>query len=612
MQPHSSTSSGRGTRGTTPRTRRRLLALATAAAVPAAFVIAPTAQAATPSAAVARVTPAKATKVDKTSAREAKRVDSVPTPRLGWYKCYGGAECATVSLPLDYDQPKGAKVTVAVLRVKARNQRNKIGSLFVNPGGPGGSGVQIALAASQFLGEGVLDRFDVVGFDPRGTNFSDNLRCFKNIGDQSTALTGFERPFPYTSAEERAWIASSKTLGRACSTTGKPLSASMSTAEVARDMDVLRRAVGDKRLTYLGFSYGSYLGQVYANLFPDRVRALALDGVLDPIAWAGTPKTAARPQTDRLRSADGSWRALREILVRCDKVGGTKCTFAPGDPVKNLAVIANRLKAKPLEIDGPGGPFTFTYADMVNVLLGALYSPTGHQEVVSFLTQLWILTEPPATATSAARSRATAQLVKITKAIERRQRHGWDFPYENGFEAFLGVLCTDGLNPRRAEDFTAPSRAADRRAPYFGRLWSWTSSPCAMSTWTARDEDAYYGPFTRRTAAPVLVVGNYWDPATPYEGAVKAASLLPNSRLLTSDSWGHTAYGTSDCVTKAIDAYLLKVTLPAAKLVCVGDSQPFQDEMLRGRQPAAPTQKLLPRTGTKQLPPVVPVAPQRF
>ncbi len=612
MPPHSSTSSGRGPRGTS-RTRRRLLALATAAAVPATLAVAPTVQAATSSPTTATVTPAKAPRSDTTSAREAKRVDSVPTPRLGWYKCYGGAECATVELPLDYDSPRGPKVEVAVLRVKARNQRSKIGSLFVNPGGPGGSGVQIALAAGQFLGEGVLDRFDVVGFDPRGTNFSDNLRCFKTSADQSTSLTGFERAFPYTAAEERAWIASSKAVGRACSTTGKPLSASMSTAEVARDMDVLRRAVGDKKLTYLGFSYGSYLGQVYANLFPDRVRALAIDGVLDPVAWAGTPKTAGRPQTDRIRSADGSWKALREILVRCDKAGGTKCRFAPGDPVKNLAVIADRLKARPLELDGgPDGTSRFTYADMVSVLLGTLYSPYGAEEATSFLAQLWILTEPPAAVTPAARARATAQLVKIKKAVELRQRHGWGFPYENGFEAFLGVLCTDGLNPRRPEDFTAPSRAADKRAPYFGRLWSWLSSPCAMSTWTARDEDAYYGPFTRRTAAPVLVVGNYWDPATPYEGAVKAASLLPNSRLLSSDSWGHTAYGTSDCVTKAIDTYLLKVTLPAAKLVCVGDAQPFQDGMSDGRKPSAGTKKLPPRTGAKQLPPVVPVGPQRF
>ena len=118
-------------------------------------------------------------------------------------------------------------------------------------------------------------------------------------------------------------------------------------------MDVIRRGVGDKRLNYLGFSYGSYLGQVYANLFPDRVRAVAIDGVLDPVAWAGTKATASRPQSDRIRSADGAAKALHQILVLCDKAGGQKCRFSPGNPVVNYDVVAGRLKAKPLVFTDP-------------------------------------------------------------------------------------------------------------------------------------------------------------------------------------------------------------------------------------------------------------------
>ena len=596
-----------------PRTAPRLLVAACAVAVPAALVATPAAAApATPQVAAAPAAPA-APRSDRTSALEARRVDQVPTPKLGWYSCYGGAECATVALPLDYDQPKGAKVTVAVVRVKARDQRRKIGSLFVNPGGPGGSGVGLALAAPSIFGAEVLQRFDVVGFDPRGINFSDTVKCFRNNGEQTAAMRGLDVAFPYTAAEERAWIAASKRVGRACSTTGRPLSASMSTAQVARDMDVLRRAVGDRRLSYLGFSYGSYLGEVYANLFPDRVRAVAIDGVLDPVAWAGTRATAGRPQTDRLRSADGSWRALREILVRCDKAGGAKCRFAAGDPVRNLAVIAARLKARPLVLTDPesGDTFRVTYADMVNRLLGALYSPYGYNEVAGILAELWVLTEPPAARTSGTRAAATRGFLKISRAIERRQQRAWDFPYDNSFEAFVGVLCTDGLNPARAEDWVAPSRAADRRAPYFGRAWSWLSSPCATSTWTARDEDAYRGPFTRRTVAPVLVVGNRWDPATPYEGAVKAASLLPNSRLLLSDSWGHTAYGSSACVTSAIEAYLLRIVLPPRGRVCVGDVQPFQAQPPQARQPAAAVRLVPAGSAGKRLPQVVPPMPTR-
>ncbi|HEX7537810.1 MAG TPA: alpha/beta fold hydrolase, partial [Dermatophilaceae bacterium] len=236
----------------------------------------------------------RASSPDRTSVTEARRVDRVPTPRLGWYDCYDtGAQCATVRLPLDYDQPNGVTTEVALLRRPAVDRAHRIGSLFLNPGGPGGSGVQIALSAPFFLSPGLTDRFDIVGFDPRGTNFSDQVKCFTGNAQQTTALKGFNNAFPVGKVEEQAAILSAKNLGRGCSRTGRPLSASMSTAEVARDMDVLRRAVGDRKLTFLGFSYGTYLGQVYANMFPDRVRAVTIDGVLDPVAWAGTPATAS-------------------------------------------------------------------------------------------------------------------------------------------------------------------------------------------------------------------------------------------------------------------------------------------------------------------------------
>ncbi len=150
---------------------------------------------------------------------------------------------------------------------------------------------------------------------------------------------------------------------------------------------------------------------------------------------------------------------------------------------------------------------------------------------------------------------------------------GFAFPYDNSPEAFQSVLCTDGLNPARAAAWKGYAAKAQRTAPDFGPLWTWASAPCASSTWTARDEDAYRGGFSHDTASPVLVVGNYWDPATNYAGAVAAAGLLPNSTLLSSDSWGHTAYGTSPCVTRAVDRYLLSLALPDRGTRCVGDEQ---------------------------------------
>jgi pimeloyl-ACP methyl ester carboxylesterase len=398
--------------------RKGLVAvLAAAALLPLAAVL-PAAHAApaVPAGQPARTTAGVATVAsrppfDHTSSREARRVDRVPTPKLGWYPCYGNAECATTKLPLDYDHPRGAKTEIAVLRVKARDQKHRIGSLFVNPGGPGGSGTGLAQAAPFFLGAGVLARFDIVGIDPRGTNFSGQVACFTGNAEQGRALAGLNVAFPYTTAEERAAVASSRAVGRGCSHHGRPLSASMSTAEVARDMDVMRRAVGDQRLNYLGFSYGSYLGQVYANLFPDRIRTVAIDGVNDPVAWAGTKATASRPQTDRIRSADGAAKALHQILVLCDKAGGQKCRFSPGNPVANYDVVANRLKKTPLVFTDPytGEKVTFTYADLVGATLGSLYGPYGYLEITGNLADLIILTEPPAkVASKAAKARRAA------------------------------------------------------------------------------------------------------------------------------------------------------------------------------------------------------------
>ncbi len=592
--------------------RKGLVAvLAAAALLPLAAVL-PAAHAApaVPAGQPARTTSGVATVAsrpafDHTSSREARRVDRVPTPKLGWYPCYGNAECATTRLPLDYDHPRGAKTLVAVLRVKAKDQKHKIGSLFVNPGGPGGSGTGLAQAAPFFLGAGVLARFDVVGIDPRGTNFSDQVACFTGNAEQGRALAGLNVAFPYTKAEERAAVASSRAVGKDCSHHGRPLSASMSTAEVARDMDVIRRAVGDQRLNYLGFSYGSYLGQVYANLFPDRIRTVAIDGVHRPDR-VGRHDGDSRPvrQTDRIRSADGAAKALHQILVLCDKAGGQKCRFSPGNPVVNYDVVANRLKKTPLVFTDPytGEQVTFTYADLVGGTLGSLYGPYGYLEITGNLSDLIILTEPPAKVASKAAKVRRAAAVKSFAANLAKQRKrdesrlGWDFPYDNSLEAFEGVLCTDGLNPSSAASWPAWAAAADRRAKYFGRLWTWTSAPCATRTWTARDEDVFRGPFTHRTVAPVLVVGTKWDPATNYEGAVAAARLQPNSRLLSNDNWGHTSYGSSQCVTDAVDAYLLTQKLPAPGTLCHGDIQPFE-----GPAPLAPM-----ATPHRMLPPVVP------
>jgi pimeloyl-ACP methyl ester carboxylesterase len=359
-------------------------------------------------------------------------------------------------------------------------------------------------------------------------------------------------------------------------------------------MDVLRRMVGDEKLTYLGFSYGTYLGEVYANMFPDRVRAVAIDGVVDPTAWAGTTSNAGIPQTARIRSGEAGAKALHEILVRCGKTGPKYCSFAAdGDPVTTYAAMITALKAAPVKLTDPATgevEGSMTYANVVSGLLDDMYDPHGSSNVADELHDIYLLQKPPApagtagaTAQKLARTRLlalqAARKARVTAAKAAKARgaavFGYSFPYDNSPEGFQAVLCTDGLNPPDAAGWPAYADAADLTAPDFGRMWTWGSAACASKTWTIQDEDRYAGPFTHQTVDPVLVVGNHWDPATNYDNAVKTSQLLPNSRLLSSDSWGHTAYGSSACVTGAVDSYLLTQQLPAIGTTCVGDTQPF-------------------------------------
>jgi pimeloyl-ACP methyl ester carboxylesterase len=551
---------------------------------------------ASPSLVAASATPPAA--VSGAAADEAQRVDRVPTPKLVWSVCYKIAECAKAKVPLDYDEPKGPSTTLALLRVKAKDQKGKIGSLFLNPGGPGGSGTEIALAARHFLGKAVLAKFDVVGIDPRGIGGSDQLRCFSSTRAQQAALKGYAVGLPYGAEEEAAYVKSAKALGVGCSTTGKKIAGAMSTAEVARDMDLMRRAVGDKKLTYLGFSYGTALGQYYANMFPGRVRSVVVDGVINPRTWVGDKKTAGIPQDDRLRSGDGAYKAFKEIMARCDKAGPVKCRFGDGKALATFGQVAERLKKKPVHT--PAGDLT--YGSLVGSLLSSLYQPQGWQDVISISIEAKQATDP-------ASSRADQEAALRTILAHRRAPAAG---YDNSAETYSGVACTDGLHPADAALWPNLMVASEKRAPYFGPAWGYGTTGCGASTWTVRDEDAYRGPFDIKTAAPVLFVGNYWDPATNYDESVAASGGLPGSRLISSDSWGHTAYGTSTCVTSAVDAYLLKGTLPKSGIVCKGDEQPFGKATGQARERPEPMTKeqLAAQDGHQssdplQLPPVV-------
>jgi pimeloyl-ACP methyl ester carboxylesterase len=482
-------------------------------------------------------------------------------PQLHWTDCGDGFQCATARVPLDYDQPRGAQISLALIRLPAGDPAHKLGSVFLNPGGPGGSGVDLVRDAGPTLfSEQVRARFDLVGFDPRGIIRSTPLRCFDTLDQALATLAPFA--FPVTKQEERVWVQANRTLARACAQRGGAIIDHMATADAARDMDLLRQAVGDKRLTYAGVSYGSYLGATYANLFPGKVRALAVDAIIDPVAWATGRGDQARTQPlfNRLRSAQGADATLGEFFRLCDQ-GGDNCAFSQGDPRRRYQRLANRLLREPAQLpDGQGGTITVTYADLVAATFGALYSPEVWPELAEVLQQLDTLTSPQAAATA-------------VRALRARLRLQQQEDYPNVVEGQPGVMCSDSDNPRSVSAWKRAADASDRAFPYFGRLLTWISSIC--QPWPGKDTDRYTGPFTKPTANPVLIVGARFDPITRYQGAVTLARLLPRSRLLTMNGWGHVSLIRSACINTHVSRYLLTTQVPPPGTVCPPDVVPF-------------------------------------
>jgi pimeloyl-ACP methyl ester carboxylesterase len=459
---------------------------------------------------------------------------------IAWTPCAAGFECATVSAPLDYDKPRGARISIAVTRMPATDPHRRIGSLVVNPGGPGLSGVAFVQANFRNLPADLRARFDIVSFDSRGLAGSTAVRCY-DTAEQSRADRA---PFlyPETPAEERVWRRADDKLSAACARRGGPILRHMSSADVARDLDRLRTVLGDRKLTYLGYSYGSLLGQTYANLFPAGFRALVIDGVIDPVVATRGPGGAARttPTASRMAAAGGAGQTLDEFFRVCD-AAGTACAFS-GRSSARFTRLAGRLK---------DNPAVLSYNDLIGTALGAVFNAASWPVLARFLADL----EKQVSATT---PRTTA-----APAPEK---------YPNEWEGKPGVACSDTVNPRSFPVWQQAADRAERRYGYFGRIYNWVWSQCR--SWPAgAGQDSYHGPWTARTSAPVLIVGNYFDPATPYAGALGAARLLPNSRLLSYAGWGHVAFHLQGnaCVDRHVSHYLLTAGLPAPGTVCQPD-----------------------------------------
>jgi pimeloyl-ACP methyl ester carboxylesterase len=499
-------------------------------------------------------------------------------PQLDWGSCPAATpeeeeflrpyRCATAEVPLSYRDPSGQSVELALGLLPAADPQHKLGTLFWNPGGPGGSG-RIPPPFSDALHA----RFDIVGFDPRGVAASTPVQCFAT-NEQAFRLLGWD--FPITLAQEQRVIRLTRRATELCARNGGPLLEHMTTANVARDLDLLRQAVGDDQLSYIGFSYGTHLGAVYANLFPDRVRAITLDGVLDPVEWTtgDRPAEARAPFSYRVGSHLGADDALSTFLAAC--AGDDRCAFREAgiDLRRKYDRLLARVRRRPVRIVLPDGQqLTVNYQLAVNATLGLLYDPSASRELADALQTVWLATEQRSASPIRARARVRAALLKAP-GTPRWGPVPDDEPYA-GFEWSPAVFCTDASNPTNPFEWPRYARRADRQAYPFGSPWVYASLPCA--TWPVSDPDRYAGPWNRPTAHPLLLVGNrLGDPATPYEDAQRTANQrLANARLLTLDSFGHTAFLQSACVRAAIDHYLIELALPAEGTVCQPDRAPF-------------------------------------
>ena len=461
----------------------------------------------------------------------------MPTPlagKIAWTSCGKGFQCGTVQVPLDYSHPAGKTIDIALNRKPATVPLERIGSLLINPGGPGASGIDwIAASAPAFA---VLNRkFDLVGFDPRGIGRSAPVRCLDGPHmDAFVALDGvLDDP-----QEKAAAIQADKEFAAGCKSLSGSVLPFVDTASAARDMDVMRAALGDDKLTYLGFSYGTYLGETYAHLFPTHIRAMVLDAVLDPSLSADNLN---------ISQAASFEQNLQAFLANCNahKEVVPKCRFAEsGDPASKLDALMLRLDANPMAIGN-------------RVLTRAIAQTAVAQELYDQST--W-----PDLDLGLALADQGNGSVLLDFADSYFKRHP-DGTYDNEIEANYAVNCLDhpALTEVSAYDKLGP--AYSHASPFFGSSFQYSNLPCAY--WPAKPT-GHPGPLTAVGAPPILMVGGTNDPATPYAWAVAAHEQIAGSVLLTRNGNGHGSYGVSICATLAEINYLLNRTLPAEGSVC--------------------------------------------
>ncbi|MER6421311.1 alpha/beta hydrolase [Streptomyces sp. NPDC001137] len=463
--------------------------------------------------------------------------------KLSWRTCGPtGFECATMKAPLDYARPDAGDVRLAVARKKATGKAKPLGSLLVNPGGPGGSAIGYL---QQYAGVGypaeVRARYDMVAVDPRGVARSEPVECLD--GRQMDAYTQTDTT-PDSVHEMNQLVRAYRKFAESCGQHSAQLLRHVSTVEAARDMDILRAALGDSKLTYVGASYGTFLGATYAGLFPERVGRLVLDGAMDPSL------SSRRLNLDQTAGFETAFQSFaKDCVQQPDCPLGRKGT-TPAQVGDNLSAFFKELDTHPI----PTG-------DADGRKLGEALATTG---VIAAMYDQGTWAQLREALTSAMKEKDGAGLLVLSDSYYERNAQG---RYTNLMSANAAVNCLDlpgaFAGPEQVEK-ALPS--FEQASPVFGRGLAWASLNCAY--WPVQPTGAPHR-IKAKGAAPIVVVGTTRDPATPYRWAQSLSRQLASARLLTYEGDGHTAFGRgSTCIDSTIDAYLLRGTPPTQGKRC--------------------------------------------
>ena len=452
-----------------------------------------------------------------------------------WHDCNDGFQCTSILVPLDYADPGRASITLNLIRLPATDPAHRIGSLLINPGGPGVSGIDYARHATEAFSARLRAVYDIVGFDPRGVGSSTPVRC---ISDRQTdALLAYDAS-PDNAAEEQGLLALNRQLADGCATNSPTILPLMGTVDAARDMDVIRAVVGDATLHYFGASYGTFLGATYAEEFPHKVGRMVLDGAIDPTL------TPARLAEGQLVGFD---RALGSFLADC--VQQSDCPVGPtvADARAQIAELVASADQHPLPSQS-GRPVTQSL--VILGLITPLYTKAN-----------WPLLRA---ALAEARDGNGDQLLWLADLYADRNADGTYNSNQN--VATVAINCLDRPDHSTLPQLRAQSARFAQESPIFGPFLAWGDLPCTV--WPAPPTDRPH-QIHAKGAAPILVVGTTRDPATPYPWARNLAAQLDSGRLLTRVGDGHTAYMRgSACIDDAVERYLITGQLPPVGTVC--------------------------------------------